>query len=147
MTEMTNSIQPGCFSLIPFSTIECQYVRLNRYVLQTDERGRPVGYLLHGAPRRGQPLVISQHAIDYDHWLTGYGQTAFDTLLQRARLVGCSSIRVRCADDLPALLFWQTLGFRTLRAEPGGRTRQRMIAVMYYPLELPLPSAQKGHEL
>lgn len=123
---------------IPLGTIKSRYIAKQRYVLQLDERGRRVGYLLHGSIKYGQPVVISQHCIQYDKRLRGYGEQAFQELLKRANLAGASSIQLRCADDLPALMFWQSVGFRIVRIVPGGEKRHRMIAVMIYPLALPL---------
>lgn len=142
MAEMTNQVQPGCFSLIPFDTIQYRYIAKHRYVLQENEHGQSVGYILHGALYRGQSLVISQHAIDYDYWLRGYGEQAFNAVLERANLVGCSSIRLRCADDLPSVQFWRALGFQIAGLEVGGAKRQRTIIKMVYPLDLPLFTLQ-----
>lgn len=123
---------------IPVGTIRDRYLAKQRFILQLDERGRRVGYLLHGAIRYGRPVVISQHCIQYDKRLRGYGEMAFRALLKRANLVGASSIRLRCADDLPALLFWQSIGFQVVQVVPGGEKRRRMIVEMVYPLALPL---------
>lgn len=142
MAEMTNQVQPGCFSLIPFDTIQYRYIAKNRYVLQEDERGKPVGYILHGAIHYGQPMVISQHAIIYDKWLLGYGQSAFYAVVERARRGGASAIRLRCADDLPANQFWQSLGFQIVGIESGGAKRNRTIVKMVFPLLLPLFATQ-----
>jgi len=138
MAEMTNQVQPGCFSLIPPTTIRDRYIRLHRYVLQRDERGRAIGYILHGAVNYGQPLIITQHAISYDKWLRGYGQVAFNIVLERAKQASCSSIQLRCAEDLPAVQFWQSLGFEIFSCVPGGKKRNRVIVKMVYPLSLPL---------
>lgn len=123
---------------IPLGTIRDRYITKQRFILQLDERGRRVGYLLHGTIRYGQPVVISQHCIQYDSRLRGYGEQAFQELLKRANLAGASSIQLRCADDLPALMFWQSVGFRIVRIVPGGEKRRRMIVEMAYPLALPL---------
>lgn len=129
---------------IPVSTIRDRYIAKHRFVLQLDERGRRVGYLLHGAIRYGRPVVISQHCIQYDKRLRGYGELAFKELLRRANLTGASSIRLRCADDLPALLFWQGIGFQVMRVVSGGEKRKRMIVEMVYPLALPLFAGSEG---
>lgn len=123
---------------IPLPTLEAQYIAQQRYILQLDERGNRIGYLLHGTIHYGQPVVISQHCIQYDKRLRGYGEKAFTVLLDRASRGGASSIRLRCADDLPAVQFWQSCGFRAVRVVPGGERRHRMIAEMVYPLALPL---------
>lgn len=123
---------------IPQTTIADRYIRKHRYVLQEDERGHNVGYLLHGAIQCGAPCVISQHVIQYEKRLHGYGEQALQTLLERCEYGGASSIHLRCADTLPSVQFWQSCGFQALRVVPGGMRRQRMIIEMYYPLALPL---------
>lgn len=134
MAEMTNQVQPRCFSIIPYSTINDRYIRLDRYVLQYDERGNKIGYILHGAIHYGKPLVISQAAIIYEKWAQGYGKAAFDVVLSRAQKSGCPAIWLRCADDLPALQFWQSLGFIPFSAVSGANNRT--IIRLVYPLKL-----------
>ncbi|GIW60753.1 MAG: hypothetical protein KatS3mg087_1819 [Patescibacteria group bacterium] len=133
MAENTNEL-----GFIPDTTIKNRYIAQNNYVLQEDERGKPVGYILHGPIKYGKPVVISQACIQYEKRLRGYGEKAFLELLNRARIVGASSIRLRCADDLPAVQFWQSLGFEIVDVEPGGKSRGRMIFKMVFRLDLPL---------
>lgn len=123
---------------IPAPTLEWQYIRQGRYIIQGDEQGRRVGFLLHGAIRTGQSLVISQHCIQYEKRNRDYGRKAFMVLLDRARRYGASSIRLRCGCDLEAIRFWQAVGFQIIRIIPGGERRQRVIAEMVMPLHLPL---------
>ncbi len=127
---------------IPKPAIKFQYIKNSRYVLQRDEKGKRIGYLLHGKIQPGCSVVISQHCIQYEKRLRGYGEKAFRTLLERAQRTGASSIRLRCADDLPALLFWQSAGFKIVNVISGGKRRKRMIVCMVYRLNLPLLS---GH--
>lgn len=123
---------------VPENTVRDRYISQNRYVLQYDERGRRVGYILCGAIKMGQAVSITQHCIQYEKRLKGYGEQAFRVLLDRCQRGGASSIHVRCADDLPSVQFWQSCGFVVRAVVPGGQARQRMIVVMDYPLELPL---------
>lgn len=123
---------------VPLPTLEHQYIQAGRYILQRDERGCRVGYLLHGAARAGCPLVITQHCIDGDHRLHGYGDVALRTLIQRATQAGASSIRLRCALDNESLAFWQAEGFVLADIIPGGQARQRQIVRLWLPLDLPL---------
>lgn len=123
---------------IPEPTVALQYVAQGRYVLQADEAGRRVGYLLHGAPQTGRALHISQHCIDYDRRRNGYGQAALRELIDRAERAGASAITARVATDLEALAFWQSQGFRVRDVVPGGQKRQREIARIWLPLALPL---------
>lgn len=123
---------------IPNTTIRDRYVDKRQYVLQEDEKGHYIGYLLHGPIRWGRPVIISQHCIQYEKRLQGYGINAFDELKRRADLGGSSSIILRCATDLSAVLFWQSIGFQIIDILPGGVSRNRLIAKMVYFMNLPL---------
>lgn len=123
---------------IPEPTVTSRYLSRGRYVLQSDERGQSVGYLLHGAIHPGNAAYISQHVIQMDKRLRGYGEQAFNVLLHRCRQANVASIHLRCADDLPSIQFWQALGFQVRKLTPGGLRRGRMIVEMFYPLDLPL---------
>ena len=123
---------------IPAPTLESQYIRQGRYIIQKDEQGRCVGFLLHGAIHQGQRLVISQHCIQHEKRRRDYGRRAFLTLLERAQRYGASSIALRCGCDLEAIRFWQAMGFQIARIVPGGERRGCMIAEMVLPLSLPL---------
>jgi L-amino acid N-acyltransferase YncA len=126
---------------LPLVSLEQQYVANGRYVLQHDERGRRVGYLLHGAPQYGRALNISQHCIQYERRQKGYGEQALKELLDRAERAGVSAISVRCATDLESLHFWQAEGFVLRDVVPGGERRQRQIARLWLPLTTPLEAA------
>jgi len=123
---------------IPASTVEQRYIAQGRAIIQADERGRKVGYLLHGALRYAAPLSVAQHCIQTDSRLRGYGETAVRTLIERAEQAGVSAITVRCADDLPSVDFWRGQGFQTRCIIPGGTSRQRSIVCMVLPLAVPL---------
>jgi len=133
MAENTDAL-----GFIPDTTLRERYIAKNRYIFQCDEKGRPTGYLLYGALNFGQSVAISQACIQYDKRLHGYGEVAVAELVNRAEKIQASSIYLRCADDLPAVQFWQSLGFKIVGVEPGGARRNRMIVRMAYPLYLPL---------
>lgn len=119
---------------IPSTTVTTQYINKYRYVIQYDERGHKVGYILHGSIRYNQPLHISQHCIDYDKRLKGYGEAAFNIVRERARVGGASIIKIRVAEDLPAVSFWQSLGFRCASLTFPDNKRRRAIIHMEYPV-------------
>jgi GNAT superfamily N-acetyltransferase len=123
---------------IPEPCLERQYVRHDRYVLQEDEAGRRVGYLLHGAPHYGQPLSVAQHCIQIERRRHGYGEDTLAELIRRADVAGASCITARVATDLDALDFWLSQGFEILGIVPGGSKRQRSIARIWLPLALPM---------
>lgn len=123
---------------IPEPTVARQYITQGRYVLQEDEAGKRVGYLLHSAPTYGRPLSIAQHCIQHDRRRHGYGEGALGELISRSRCVGASCITARVGTDLEALDFWMAQGFRLIEIAPGGQKRRRQIARLWLPLALPL---------
>lgn len=127
---------------IPATTVEQRYIAQGRAIIQTDARGRNVGYLLHGALRYAAPISVAQHCIDIDNRLRGYGEAAVQTLIARAARIGASAITVRCADTLPSVDFWRAQGFQVRRIIPGGAARNRSIVCMALPLAVPLFEAQ-----
>jgi GNAT superfamily N-acetyltransferase len=133
MAENSNSV-----GFIPNTTIAHRYIANNQYILQLDERGKRIGYILYGKLQYGKPVVISQHCIQYEKRLQGYGRLTFLELLRRAEKIGVSSIILRCAENLPALQFWQSVGFQILSVESPNNARNRLIIKMTFPLMLPL---------
>lgn len=129
---------------IPSPSVKHRYVGKNQYILQTDERGRRIGYLLHGPIKYGQAVTITQHCIQYEKRLAGYGRLTFLELKRRCEIIGCSSIRLRVAEDLQSVNFWKSVGFVPVDISPGGRSRNRMIISMIYYLELPLFLLSRG---
>jgi len=123
---------------IPEPTVARQYVANGRYVIQRDEVGRRVGYLLHGSPAYGHSLNVAQHCIQYERRRHGYGEDALSELIARAENAGVSGITARVGTDLEALNFWLSQGFRFRDVVPGGQRRQRSIARLWLPLQLPL---------
>ncbi len=115
---------------IPNTTVRDRYVSLERYILQENEVGKPIGYLLHGSLKKNKPCVISQHCIDYDVRHKHYGTIAFQEFLRRCNYIGVSSIHLRVAEDLEAVKFWENMGFHAYLVIPGGKARDRMIVEM-----------------
>jgi hypothetical protein len=137
----------AALGFIPEPTIKTQYVANERYIIQLDERGRRVGYLLHGAIRYGKPVVISQAIIDYDKRRSRYGKMTVDRLVRRAEIRYASCIQLRCASDLEAIYFWQSVGFQIVNIVPGGEKRHRHIVKFVRPLTLPLfPELEFGSD-
>jgi L-amino acid N-acyltransferase YncA len=123
---------------IPSTTVENRYIRRGDYILQCDERGNRIGYLLHGPIYQGRNAHVVQHCIELDKRNRGYGQLAVLELIRRCDIVGASSIRLRCATDLPSLEFWRSCGFVVAAIVPGGEQRQREIAEMFMLFDAPL---------
>ncbi len=85
--------------------------------------GEPFGYMLcHGK----RDLIVSQACIQYDARRKLYGaqlaEFSFSAFTPER-------IRLRCASDLEANLFWKAMGFTCVGHVPGGRRRGRTINV------------------
>ncbi len=119
----------GAVGFIPNTTLYEDYIATGRYIIQTDERGQRVGYLLHGLPRPGGLLVVSQHCIDLDKRLHGYGEDAFRELVERAEIANCRGIKLRCAEDLESNMFWQSQGLELTSVQYPENTRKRAINI------------------
>ncbi len=144
---ITGLMRENCESVgfLTYESVRDQYVANGRYVLQADEAGRTVGYLLHGAPRVGRSLNVAQHCIEYDRRRHGYGEQALKALIERAERAGASAIRARVATELDALHFWRAQGFQVRDIVPGGARRGRSIARLWLPLHVPLlPEIDRG---
>jgi len=126
--------ETAALGFIPSTAIRQRWIKNRRYVIQRTRSGRPRGYILYGPPHPGRPLHINQACIDYDHRLRGYGILAVRELVKRALRAGSTSIRLRCALDLPANAFWYAAGFHATGCEPGGKQRHRQI--IQYELDL-----------
>jgi hypothetical protein len=85
--------------------------------------GEPCGYLLcdHG---RDMVLRIPQACIQYDARRRAYGAALVGWAL---RGFSGEEVRVRCAADLEANLFWRELGFVCTATVPGGKRRGRTL--------------------
>lgn len=127
--------ETDALGFIPSVAIRSRWVPKGRYIIQRDRRGRRRGYLLHGPACPGQPLIVNQVCINFDHRLQGYAHLAMRELVRRARAAGSTEIRLRCAADLDANQFWLACGFTPTDAFMGGFRRHRVIIA--YRLRLP----------
>ena len=123
---------------IPEPTLNRQYVEKDRCIFQKDNKGKQVGYLLHGALLPGRAVHVAQACILHEKRLLDFGTQAVDELAQRAESANASSIRLRCAEDLEALHFWIRNGFSVEGWEAPDNKRKRRIIVLSRPLALPL---------
>lgn len=115
---------------IPATAIANQYIANGRYVIQK-RRGDSVGYILHGKPSAGGILTIAQHCIEYDFRDRGYGRTALDVVIDRAKQANCRAIKATVAEDLECHPFWQAYGFEITRvlSPDNARNRQKMVYI------------------
>jgi len=115
---------------IPERGVREQYVGNDRYVMQEDEKGKKVGYILHGAVKRAKVVGIAQACIELDKRLRGFGEAAVGEVVRRCESEGAAGVRLRCADKMEALGFWRHLGFEIVGVSGGGRRRGRLILEM-----------------
>ncbi|MDD3530475.1 MAG: GNAT family N-acetyltransferase [Gallionellaceae bacterium] len=112
---------------IPSTHLEHYFLKRGQTIIQSNTRGRPIGYILHGPPTWAQPLKCYQCCIDIDHRRRRHATAAVATLIRRARNAGAPAIELRCASDLEAHDFWLACGFQPIHVSPGGARRGRSI--------------------
>lgn len=124
----------GAVGFIPSTTLQVRYIPRQQYIIQRDNRGRNVGYILTGSYVPGRLLHIQQAVIELDKRNRGFGETAIQTILDRAIQTNMRGIVLRCAEDLDSNQFWQALGFEhTNTVYPENRRRR---ALNIYTLDL-----------
>lgn len=126
--------ETDALGFIPCTAIRSRWIPTARYIIQRDRHGRRRGYLLHGPARPGKPLYVHQVCMEYDHRLRGYATLAVRELVRRAQFAEASEIRLRCAFDLDANLFWQACHFYATGIHPGGDRRNRLIIEYTMPI-------------
>ena len=134
--------ESNAVGFIPRATVQNRYIARGCYLLQRNSLNEPIGYLLHGRPKRGWPLHVHQVAIRIDHRRRLNATRLLRTLEGRAVHDGATCITLRCALDLEANQFWLASGFRLISTTPGGSGRHRQIAT--YRLDLPTPTLSIG---
>lgn len=110
-------------SFIPVGTIESRYLVKHRCCLQFRD-GVLVGYLLHGVMKPSRHVVLTQVAVE-----GGSGLYLYRKFERKARLSGCSGIRIRCAEDVK--VNWSFLGFNIIEVLDVQNCRQRKINIWY----------------
>lgn len=86
--------------------------------------GEPCGYLMFDV--RGGEIRIPQACIQYDARRKAYGVALVDWLVANYKP---DEIRIRCAADIEANLFWRELGFVCTGVVRGGSRRGRLINI------------------
>lgn len=121
---------------IPATRLQ-KYETDGQIIIQHDTRGKQAGYLIHGKPVAGQTLSIAQAVIEYDRRNHGFGEMSVKVLIERAKRANCAAIKLRCADDLAANAFWQSVGFEMTGVWHPANKRKRAINVytlQFWPL-------------
>lgn len=96
------------------------------------ENDEPCGFTFWA--QRKKVLRIHQCAVVEDVRRVRHATTMVAELLNHPIARRCRQLRLRVAHDLPANLFWQSLGCRVEQQQPGGYTWRRTINV--YRLDL-----------
>lgn len=126
--------ESSALGFIPAPSIQRRYLDTGDHEWVVDGHGNRRGYLLHGPARWGQPLHIIQTCVEPDYRLRHYAAAAVERIAEKARLAGCTEIRLRCALDLPANSFWLAIGFYLLQFTVGGHSTGRTIAEYWRPI-------------
>jgi ribosomal protein S18 acetylase RimI-like enzyme len=98
----------------------------------------PCGFILTGPANPGRNVKIYQVAIQYDARLREHATQLVREIEARAATAQCPGVTLRCAADLDANLFWQSLGYVPGEEVPGGTKRHRAI-IPYSKLVAPTP--------
>jgi len=129
----------NALGFIPHTQLKRRWIDRQLYVPIQPRGTGARGYLLHGPPKPGRPLSIHQICVDQDYRLNYHASAALNTLIQRANQHQASLIRLRCASDLEANLFWLSVGFRLVATNRGGKARGRQINEYHLQLREPQP--------
>lgn len=107
----------------------CRYeqAEMNGTIFHQVEGGEWVGFLLVGAFPPGGICHIWQECIEKGARNYGSGRRLVERLVAECRRRYVQEIRLRCADDLPANLFWESCGFAKIATTNGGQRRRRKI--------------------
>ena len=98
-----------------------------RQVAVNVTNGDLTGFCVHG--RTGPVVKIWQLWIQSDARRIEYGTSLVRHVVRTTAEHDVFAIGLRCATDLPAIAFWQEIGFTCVRAVNGGKRRRRRIAI------------------
>lgn len=117
---------------IPITAIEKAFH--GKRIFIHSENNERIGYLYFGPVKKGKDVTIHQICIIKNKREMGFGKKLFKQLHKLAIKIGAKGIRLRCADDLPANVFWKSLGFRLFSTVPSSN-KKRMINIYYLSLK------------
>lgn len=97
--------------------------------LRFQEHGSQIaGYLLHGRPKTSRVVHVYQAVVETDARRLKAATAMVKSLIADCQAASVATISLRCAEDLDAMEFWQSLGFRPVRYElPTSKTNRRLI--------------------
>ena len=100
--------------------------------------GQPCGYLLHSQPRPTKDTVIFQACIQYDTRRRLYGALLVESLVRESREVGALGLSCKCAFDIEANSFWDSIGWYCTGQIRGGVKRARLLNMWRLDIATPL---------
>lgn len=92
-------------------------------LLLLERNNDPVGALYFGFSRTS--CKIYQTWVRSDARVLEHGRALVEWLSRHARTRSFARLRLWCAEDLPAMLFWSSLGFEIFGRRVGGKSRGR----------------------
>lgn len=84
------------------------------------EESKLVG-MVHYYVRRDQTITLYNIVIAQSYQRRGFGRQLFEALVNVAKTLGTTQIRLKCPVDLSANLFYEYLGMKRVEVEPGKR--------------------------
>mgnify|MGYP005820115773 CR=1 FL=1 len=120
----------------PLSTLEKALDA--RQVLTCRDNDELAGYLWHGAVKPFRDIRIFQACVDYDSRKRHLGWGMVSELIEIAKSVNATGIKLRCASNSDANIFWSMIGFYCTNVTKGGIYRQRDINHWRTDIQTPL---------
>lgn len=101
-------------------------------VADSSDGGLALAGMVHYYVRQDSTVTLCNIVVTEGYQRTGLGRRLFEELVRSTRLLGKTQIRLKCPTDLPANLFYQSLGLRIIAVEPG---KQRALNVWSYTID------------
>ena len=107
-------------------------------VITCQDNDEVAGYLWHGAVSPSKDIHIFQACVDYDSRKRHLGWGMVAQLIEIAKSVNATGIRLRCASSSDSNIFWSMIGFYCTNVTKGGVKRQRDINHWRTDIQVPL---------
>lgn len=91
------------------------------------DQGEWCGYLISGPLVYGRSARVWQECVDKSARRFGSGQRLYAAFEGACLRAGATSIRLRCAEDLEANVFWAAMGLHIFRVAAAHNRRRRQI--------------------
>ena len=122
---------------LPRGAIETR-IASHRIIIAFQERN-PIGYLSF-TPRNDRLLHIGQLAIEPDFWRTLCGTQCMRHVIALAKAHRCHAVTLHSRSDLPANLFWPTIGMTRGKTRPSFKSND--LTIIDWTLRLAPPSVR-----